>query len=179
MSSLHRASVPVYRNPEFAPALEAVRLLLRGLDYTSHAETCILDHLACAGTTAGCAYIDAETEPAIEALFVHHLPEVPLDSACWDRDRSVRLDVDLLVRNEHPFPVPVEDGTPYDDRAFERFLDDAVAVDPTDLPPIAGGAPFEPTAEDWDDYHAWCARVDMAEALRAAGRRREAMHGYE
>jgi hypothetical protein len=44
--------------------------------------------------------------------------------------------------------------------AHERFAWLTLVV--SDLPPISGGAPepFEPTAEDWADYHAWSEDLD-------------------
>lgn len=35
------------------------------------------------------------------------------------------------------------------------------------LPPISGGSPepFEPSDEDWDDYHAWCEHIERLATL--------------
>ena len=41
----------------------------------------------------------------------------------------------------------------------------------TMLPPLAGGAPYEPTAEDLDDYRRWAEDLDR--------RRDECPYGYE
>lgn len=34
------------------------------------------------------------------------------------------------------------------------------------VPPVAGGGPFEPSAEDWDDYRRHCEEMDRRERER-------------
>jgi hypothetical protein len=185
MASLLCPAVPYYRNPQYRPGLAALVEFLMRHDYITLDRWRIYDHVAVHGTLEGSAIEPSDMAQA-EAVFVHALPAVEPDSEAWDRDTSLIMDVELLLRGEHPFPIPTVGD---DDRAgpddFDRATD-ALA----DLPlllPISGGAPFEPGAADWDDYREWADRLDTLERPQEQDRR-EAMgralpeppvYGYE
>lgn len=68
--------------------------------------------------------------------------------------------VELLGLVDEPAPAAWE--TPVDVLALS-------------LPPLAGGAPFEPSEEDWEDFAAWCDSVDRERDVDAIHRD---MYGY-
>jgi hypothetical protein len=166
MPSLSRRGVRLDINPQFAPALEQLGILLDDYHYSPHARGRILAFTAIHGTPTGCPELDREDEQDAEMVFVSELPEVPFDSESWGRE-DVVLDVALLVENRHPWPMPDEP-----DDADRSIPADAVLVPPEllDLAPISGGAPedlpglecepYVPTAEDLADYAQWSAELD-------------------
>jgi hypothetical protein len=166
MSSVLVPSVPYYRNPTYRPGLAALVEHLMGKDYSSHAIARIFDHVATSGTLEG-SLVEAEDMAEAEATFVDNLPELPADSECWDRDTSLIIDLDLLRRNEHPFPIPAVGD---DDRDFDAAM---AALEDLNVPPVCGGGP-EPTEADLQDYGRWSEDIERrrnADEVRAWYRR--------
>jgi hypothetical protein len=157
----------MYRNPALRPGLVALVAWLLEQRYSSHAIGRIERYVAVHGTLAG-SLIEPEDEAAAEEAFVEALDAVPSDSDAWDRPDAF-LDVESLL--DPRSAVGVE--PPAGDRSIPP---DAAIVPPElddDLPcvtPISGGAPepFQPSPEDWEDYHRW------SEDL---GRQRDAREG--
>jgi hypothetical protein len=161
MSILRSPSVPLYRNPLFRPALEAVGAYLELRDYSQYACERIIAYAAVNGTPTGCEYLDhpADEAGATEA-FVGALPPVALGSEAWDPE-GVFLDAESILEAAGRRRIP------RDAVLVPPELDDL--DDPTALPagaglaPIAGGAPgpFEPSPSDWADYAEWSRTLEV------------------
>ena len=153
-----RASVALYCNPAFVPGLEALAGFLLDNNYSAHAMDQIIGLASVEGTVTGSAYLEPEDEAGATEAFVAALPDVADDSPAWD-DPSVILDVELLLAAAHPYPMPpepAEEGAEV--RRVRRWYREHMAGFPAP-PSIRGGSdeaePFEPSAEDLADYHAW------------------------
>jgi hypothetical protein len=154
MSSVARASIPLHVSPSVRKALGELATLLRDYHYSEHAVGRIVAHTAREGTPTGCPELDREDEQDASEVFVAELEPVGLDSPAWDVDAgAVYLDVDLIVRGEHPFPI---DPDADDTGEFPPSPLEAIAAA---LPPVAGGSPeaerYEPTPEDLADLARW------------------------
>jgi hypothetical protein len=142
--------------------------LLQDYDYCPAARDAVWRHIVANGTLEGSA-IDREDMGDAEMVYIESLAPVPLDSDAWDRDAGVLFDVAMLAEGNHPWPIPT---TGDDDReAFDRAMD---ALE--DFPaPVAGGAPFEPSPADLEDYHRWSEGLDR----RREEDGRNPLYGYE
>jgi hypothetical protein len=69
---------------------------------------------------------------------------------------------------------PIDSDAPDAGRSWSEHFAELIATGRASaLPRISGGAPYEPTAEDWADMGEWCAAVEAREAAR---RERNARH---
>jgi hypothetical protein len=156
----HRG-VPLHRNPTLRPGLAALVEWLMDSDFNAHAIGRIFDYVAVQGTPTGCPELPAEDEAPATAVFCDGLDAVPYSSDAWTHD-DVFLDAQMLADGTHPGPLPMEPPASADAR------NGSVAA----LPSISGGSPeakpFEPSAEDLADFHAW--REDLGRRRASADR---------
>jgi hypothetical protein len=85
-NDLAHHGVRMYRNPQLREAADAMAVILRDLGYTPHARDQVVRRAVAHGTPTGSEYLDREDEDAATEAFVGAMPEVALDSNCWDRD---------------------------------------------------------------------------------------------
>jgi hypothetical protein len=128
---MYSAQIPLDVNPQVAVALEPLGILLDDYHYSAHARARILAYTAREGTPSGCPELDAEDEHDCEMVYVEAFGPVPYDDPAWD-DETMCLDVGLLARGVHPWPIPAVGD---DDRA-------------------------EPTEDDLADYGRWSEELD-------------------
>jgi hypothetical protein len=162
MSSLLVPSVPLHRNPQLKPGLDALVVFLMERDYSSIIRWAIYDHVAIHGTLAG-SLIDPEDEADAEAVFVDNLPELDITSEAWDRDTAITLDIELLQAGRHPYPIGDPDDGPDapDANPHLRFPGARTVAERLGLPPIAGGAPEAEVLDgDRRDFEAWLGQID-------------------
>jgi uncharacterized Zn finger protein (UPF0148 family) len=107
-----------------------------------------------------------EEMKATEATFEAEMVELRRQRATWDR-RIVQAAARIAAIEEEAEAAGVELAAP--------------APDPLEgLPPLAGGAPYEPTAEDLAEYRAYCEQLDARRAEEEMDRvEPEAPYGYE
>jgi hypothetical protein len=146
------------------PALRALYDHLVDVHYSFHAAEQIVAHTAEEGTPTGCPYLDREDEGAATEVFISALPDVPADDPAWD-DPAVILDTELLLGDEHPFPLsdpdegspPIPDPLPDPFKAPEEWNDEPFPADPEtgDYPPIPGLDPEPPAGWTGDASVGW------------------------
>jgi hypothetical protein len=144
----YSAQVRLDVNPQVAAALEQLGILLDEYGYSAFAKARIWAWTVANGTPTGCRYLDREDESDATDVFVASLPEVPFDSPAWDRDTSVIFDVEMLVEDNHPWPIPTVGD---DDRTIPPDADlvppEVLELAELGLAPIGGGSPEpEPAA---------------------------------
>lgn len=168
MQSLTRNAIPVQ-------ALKALEAYLWDHHYSRHALEQIVAFAAAEGTPTGSPYLDREDEEPASEVFVEAMGEVPLDHESWGREEGETSMFD--PRDDVYTPLDTVRATPPE-------LDDddgPITVQVLDLAPVCGGAPapFEPTAEDWEDVRRWSAECDARDQIRRMEDEHNPMWGYE
>jgi hypothetical protein len=107
----------------------------------------ILDYVRSEGVIDGAPFIRFEEVDELTDAYIDEFPAVPYDSREWDADPSNWGSTDVLDYDDNYPDAP--------DWSWAGRGDDV-----TLLPPIAGGAHFEPSESDWESYRSWADAVD-------------------
>lgn len=163
-------SVTLDRTRGQAEALEALGRWLADNHYSQHAQEAIVGFAAVEGTPTGSPYLDREDEATASDVFVEAMGEVPFDAAIWgspaDRESMWRpLDDRWTVAPLLAIPDELDDDQGDDEPPYRRS-DQAEEEDTGEFPPPfpmgpdPEPEPFEPSPEDWADYHAWTVEIE-------------------
>jgi len=128
--------------------------------YSQHCWERIRDHTAVHGTPTGCPELDPEDEATATEIYCQAMPAIDPGDSAWD------LPVRPSVASLRALPPDLDDEefqTLWDAACANHDADDEAAElarhwepAPDDRP---DPAPFEPSAEDLDDYDRWSMQV--------------------
>lgn len=160
MATVHDNLGPVHSYP-WRPEFGFLRYFLATQGYTAEAREAIVAHAAEEGTLEGAPFLEPADQADAEEVYVGGMDEVRQCGSEWGGARGFESQ---YIREDDVWTT-----TPLGEDPISRDMDAENAV--AAVAPISGGAPlpepYEPTPEDWEDYHRHCREEELREGARS------------